>query len=34
MSLAGPDHRVAGWAARDEDLDSIRDREDFPCLDI
>ena len=29
-ALSGPDQRVAGWAAEDEDLDSIRDRADFP----
>ena len=32
IALDGPDDRVAGWAAEDEDLDSIRDREDFPPL--
>jgi hypothetical protein len=30
IALSGPDERVAGWAAEDEDLDSIRDRPDFP----
>ena len=30
IALDGPDDRVAGWAAEDADLDSIRAREDFP----
>ncbi|MBA2523575.1 MAG: hypothetical protein H0V25_09650 [Solirubrobacterales bacterium] len=29
-ALDGGDDRVAGWAAEDEDLDSIRNRDDFP----
>lgn len=32
VALDGPDERVAGWAADDEDLDSIRSRDDFPAL--
>ena len=30
VAIAGPDPRVKDWAADDEDLDSIRDREDWP----
>lgn len=29
-ALAGPDARTAEWAAEDEDLESLRDREDWP----
>lgn len=32
VALDNSDGRVAGWAADDEDLDSIRDRDDFPAL--
>lgn len=32
VALDGSDSRVAEWAADDEDLGSIRDREDFPRL--
>ncbi|MDQ3103036.1 MAG: hypothetical protein M3Q53_04265 [Actinomycetota bacterium] len=32
VALDGPDDRIAGWAADDEDLDSIRGRDDFPNL--
>lgn len=31
IALDGPDERVAGWAATDPDLESIRDRGDFPA---
>ncbi len=30
VALGGPDPRVKDWAAEDEDLDSLRDREDWP----
>lgn len=30
IALRGGDARVADWAAEDEDLDSVRDRPDFP----
>lgn len=30
IALDGPDERIAGWADDDEDLDSIRGRDDFP----
>jgi mannose-6-phosphate isomerase-like protein (cupin superfamily) len=33
IALDGGDDRVAGWAAEDEDLVSIRGRDDFPKLD-
>ena len=33
IALQSDDHRIAGWAAEDEDFGSIRDREDFPNLD-
>lgn len=32
IALAGEDDRIASWAADDEDLDSVRDRDDFPRL--
>ena len=32
IALDGADDRIASWAAEDEDLDSIRDRDDFPRL--
>lgn len=32
VALEGPDDRVARWAAEDKDLDSLRDRDDFPDL--
>jgi mannose-6-phosphate isomerase-like protein (cupin superfamily) len=32
IALDGPEERVAGWAVADEDLDSIRGRDDFPDL--
>ena len=30
VAIGGPDPRVKDWAAEDEDLDSIREREDWP----
>ncbi len=30
IALGGADDRIEGWAAEDEDLDSIRGRDDFP----
>ena len=32
IALDGADDRIASWAAEDEDLDSIRERDDFPRL--
>ena len=32
VALESDDPRIGGWASDDEDLDSIRDREDFPSL--
>lgn len=32
VALAGDDPRISEWASEDEDLDSIRDRDDFPSL--
>ena len=32
IALDGEDDRIASWAADDEDLDSVRDRDDFPRL--
>lgn len=32
VALDGDDERIARWAAEDEDLDSVRGRDDFPDL--